>query len=97
MQTAGREIILGTFEKNNLLYFVVLAQEFDEDTNGLIPTGVYRGIFLHPRDKEISIFAISADDEGRWMPDKREKIDPWVADYIGSIIENKGFQFSQSS
>lgn len=88
MNRFGDEMLIGAFEKNGLVYHVLIARDTEDDPEKLIPTGRFKGIFLHPLRKNITVFYISMDDEGRWIPDKRRAIDPWVADYIGEMIEN---------
>ena len=48
----------------------------------------YKVLLSRPQKKTVS-FKIKFDEHGRWLPDKRRLIDPWLADQIGGIIENK--------
>lgn len=88
MDNFGKDILVGSFEKNGLVYHVIIAKDTLEDPENLIGNGIFKGIFLHPLKKNICVFYISLDEQGRWIPDKKNSIDPWVADYIGEIIEN---------
>lgn len=87
MRPFGDEMLIGAFKKNSLLYRVMIAIDSEDDPERLIPTGRFKGIFLHPLKKNVCVFYISMDEDGRWIPDKRRSIDPWVADRIGEIIE----------
>lgn len=82
------EMLIGSFEKNSLVYHVLISSDSEDDAENLIQTGRFKGIFLHPLKKNLCVFYISMDQDGRWIPDKRKSIDPWVADYIGEMIEN---------
>ena len=81
------EILVGAFEKNRLVYHVLITPEINEDQD-IIHQSRYRGVFLHPLKRSICQFHIEKDDEGRWIPDERKVIDPWIADNIGHIIIN---------
>lgn len=88
MDKFGREMLVGAFQKNGLVYHVVIAKDSLDDPENLIGTGRFKGIFLHPLKKKICVFYISMDADGKWIPDDRLTIDPWIADCIGEIIEN---------
>lgn len=87
MRDNESEILVGAFEKNGLVYHVLITLDLNDNT-GFMPSGRYKGVFLHPLKRNICQFFIEMDDEGRWIPDKRKTIDPWVADNIGQIIQN---------
>lgn len=89
MDNFGKEMIVGAFEKHGLVYHVIIAKDsLEDDPENLIGSGKFKGIFLHPLKKNICVFYIHMDEDGRWIPDKRKSIDPWVADCVGQIIEN---------
>ena len=87
MKQLGDDVLTSAFEKNGLIYRVMIALDSEDDPEQLIPSGRFKGIFLHPLEKNVCVFYISMDEDGRWIPDKREIIDPWVADCIGEMIE----------
>ena len=66
---------------------ILITPEINEDQD-IIHQSRYRGVFLHPLKRSICQFHIEKDDEGRWIPDERKVIDPWIADNIGHIIIN---------
>jgi len=87
MNNYESEILVGAFEKNGLVYHVLITPDINEEQD-IIQSDRYRGVFLHPLKRSICQFHIEKDDEGRWIPDEREAIDPWIADNIGHIIIN---------
>ena len=87
MKRLGNDVLTSAFERNGLVYRVMIAIDSDDDPERLVDTGRFKGIFLHPLEKKVCLFYISMDEDGRWIPDKRRIIDPWVADRIGEIIE----------
>lgn len=88
MVSFGKDMLVGSFVKNGYVYHVILAKDSLNDDENLIYNGMFKGIFLHPFKKNICEFYISLDEEGRWIPDKTNFIEPWMADHIGEIIEN---------
>ena len=88
MDSFGKEMIIGAFEKHGLVYHVIIAKDSFDDPENLIGSGKFKGIFLHPLRKNICVFYIHMDEDGRWIPDKKKSIDPWIADCVGEIIEN---------
>jgi hypothetical protein len=87
MQKSGFNVVVGTFQKNGIVYHAAITAPTNYD--GAIGSGNdYRVLLSHPSKKTIS-FNLKIDETGRWIPDKRQIIDPWVADYIGKIIECK--------
>ena len=87
MQRSGFNVVVGTFEKNGTVYHAAITAPVNYDGSPGADND-YRVLFSHPNKKTVS-FTIKLDDHGRWVPDKRQLIDPWVADYIGNIIECK--------
>ena len=87
MKQLGDSVLTSAFEKNGLIYRVMIALDSEEDPEQLIASGRFKGIFLHPLKKNVCVFYIGMDEDGRWIPDKRRSIDPWMADRIGEIIE----------
>ncbi|HEY9361895.1 MAG TPA: hypothetical protein VIQ00_01440 [Chitinophagaceae bacterium] len=87
MKDNESEILVGAFEKNGLVYHVLITPDINEETS-FLPSGRYKGVFLHPLKRNICQFCIEMNEEGQWIPDKKKTIDPWVADNIGQIIQN---------
>ena len=88
MHRFSEDMMVGAFEKNGLIYHVLIANDSEDDPENLIPEGKFKGIFLHPLEKNIHLFYICLNEDGHWIPDNRKIIDPWVADCIGELIEN---------
>lgn len=87
MNNYESEILVGAFEKNGLVYHVLITPELN-DEDPIMRRNRYRGVFLHPLKRNICQFHIEKDEDGRWIPDERKAIDPWIADNIGHIIHN---------
>jgi hypothetical protein len=87
MQRAGFNVVVGSFQKNSTVYHVAITVpstvEEKKETNH-----EYKILFSHPLKKTVS-FKIKLDEDGQWIPDKRNLIDPWIANNIGNIIECK--------
>ncbi len=87
MQRSGFNVVVGSFEKNGTMFHAAITAPSVKDNKIIIPYE-YKVLLSHPTKKTIS-FNIKLDETGRWLPNKRDLIDPWVADYIGNIIECK--------
>lgn len=86
MYKAGFDVIVGSFEKNgNILHATISAPK-----QKFFKTSVqeFKVLLSRPQSQTIS-FKIRQDDQGRWIPDQRRLVDPWIADKIGDIIQSK--------
>lgn len=86
MHKAGFNVVVGSFEKNGIVYHAAITTPLK--STKVNPCHEYKVLFSHPLKKTVS-FNIKLHDDGRWIPDQRHLIDPWIADNIGSIIESK--------
>ena len=87
MDRAGFDVIVSSFEKQGTVYHAAITtptKNKKEDSK----VQEYKVLLSRPQKKTVS-FKIKFDEHGRWLPDKRRLIDPWLADQIGGIIENK--------
>lgn len=87
MNKAGFDVVVGSFKKNDTIYHAAInAPLRRNDTKK--QSCEYKVLLSQPQKKTVS-FKIKMDEEGRWIPDKKTLVDPWIADNIGSIIEKK--------
>lgn len=87
MQRAGFNVVVGSFQKNSTVYHVAITVP----STGKEKTEIiyeYKVLFSDPLKKTVS-FKIKLEADGQWIPDKRNLIDPWIANNIGYIIECK--------
>lgn len=87
MDRAGFDVIVSSFEKHGTIYHAAITtptKNKKEDSK----IQEYKVLLSRPQSKTVS-FKIKFDEQGRWIPDKRRLIDPWIADQIGGIIESK--------
>ncbi len=86
MHKAGFEVIVGTFKKKGIIYHAAITVPLKVRKGKT--TIEYKVLLTLPGKKSIS-FNIKLDEHGRWIPDKRRQVDPWIANEVGLIIENK--------
>ncbi len=87
MDRAGFDVIVSSFEKHGTVYHAAITTptKSKKDDNHIQE---YKVLLSRPKGKTVA-FKIKFDEHGRWIPDKRKLVDPWIADQIGEIIENK--------
>ena len=56
MKQLGDDVLTSAFEKNGLIYRVMIALDSEDDPEQLIPSGRFKGIFLHPLEKNVCVF-----------------------------------------
>lgn len=66
------------------MYFVAITAPQTQES-----TTRFRVIFVHPLKKSVSFFISYDPAMHRWIPSDKQLIDPWVADNVGYIIEEK--------
>ncbi len=88
MDKAGFDVIVSSFEKHGTVYHAAITTPTTNSKKGDSNIQEYKVLLSRPQGKTVS-FKIKFDGHGRWLPDKRKLIDPWIADQIGEIIENK--------
>jgi|GEM_PF-2823769 len=87
MHSAGFNVIVGSFEKNGNTYYAIITCPLQNNKEKTGPI-TYKVLLSSPGKSTVSC-TIKQDDSGCWIPDKRRAIDPWIADSIGCIIEEK--------
>lgn len=87
MDRAGFDVIVSSFEKHGTVYHAAITTptKSKKDDSKILE---YKVLLSKPHGKTVS-FKIKFDEHARWIPDKRKLVDPWIADQIGEIIENK--------
>ncbi len=86
MQRSEFNVVVGSFEKNGTIYHAAITAPIQKSKE-YDTVSEYKVLLSHPYKKTIA-FNIKLD-QGTWMPNKKNLVDPWVADYIGNIIECK--------
>ena len=87
MNKAGFDVVVGSFEKNGTIYHAAInapLRRSREKKQGC----EYKVLLSQPEKKTIS-FVVKMDEYGRWIPNKKTLVDPWIADNIGVIIDTK--------
>ncbi len=87
MDRAGFDVIVSSFEKHGTVYHAAITTPTKNKKDDC-KIQEYKVLLSRPQSKTVS-FKIKFDEQGRWIPDKRRLIDPWIADQIGEIIEHK--------
>ena len=86
MYKAGFDVIVGSFQKNGNIFHATISAPKRKFFKPSIQE--FKVLLSRPDSQTIS-FKIRQDDQGRWIPDQRRLVDPWIADKVGDIIESK--------